>query len=173
MIRKTLHNKHKVIIPGFYGYNREGEIVTFPRGGSDISGAYIAASMGVKIYENFTDSPIACTDPRIIKNPKFIRNITYRELRNLTYFGFDILHKDVIKPLMEYNIPIHVRLTLKFPNKGTYVSSQREMTYNESSILGIAYKGGFHSITFYKYGLNEEIGSLVLCRIINSNLEFF
>ena len=160
MIQKTLKDKSRVIIPGFYGYNEKGEIVAFSRGGSDITGAYIGVAMNAFVYENFTDSPIACVDPRVVSGPKFIDKITYRELRNLTYFGFEILHKDVIKPLMNYNVPVHVRSTLNFLQRGTFVSSTRNSLFDSSSMIGVSCKSGFSSLVFYKYGLNEEIGGL-------------
>ena len=76
------------VIPGFYGANPDGSIRTFSRGGSDFTGSVVAKAIGAELYENWTDVPgFAIADPRIVKNPKFIDVITYRELRELSYMG--------------------------------------------------------------------------------------
>ncbi|MCA9460396.1 MAG: hypothetical protein KC550_07655, partial [Nanoarchaeota archaeon] len=144
-----------IITEGFCGQDKEGNIITFPIGGSDISQAYLGAGLNVDVCENFTDSGIAVANPRIIRNPKIIDEITFRELRELTVGGFDILHEDVVLPLEEKLIPIHVRGTGAFPEIGTLVVSNR---YTEEPICGIAYRDNFCKIEIDFPGLNSISG---------------
>lgn len=82
---KRLKDLDTAVIPGFYGAKENGEIKTFSRGGSDVTGSIIAGALDVELYENWTDvSGFMVTDPRIIDNPKSIDTITYRELRELS-----------------------------------------------------------------------------------------
>ena len=71
--------------------------VTFPRGGSDITGSILAAALEVDIYENFTDvDSVFSANPKLIQNPKPINVITYREMRELSYAGFSVLHEEIV-----------------------------------------------------------------------------
>jgi len=87
-VEKTLAKIENAVIPGFYGSRPDGGIQTFSRGGSDITGAIIAQGIKADLYENWTDvSGFMMADPRVVKNPKPIKEITYRELRELAYMG--------------------------------------------------------------------------------------
>jgi aspartate kinase len=150
---KQLKQKNKrFVIPGFYGKTKDGKIATFSRGGSDLSGAYIAYFLNCSLYENFTDSPVLKSDPRIVKNPKKIDKITYRELWELTYSGFSILHKDVVKPLFEKKIKLEIKSTKKFPEIGTIVQEKRSV---KEAVLAVAGKEDFFVFEIFKNGLNS------------------
>ena len=97
LLSEKLKDKHTAVIPGFYGAKADGEVVTFSRGGSDITGSLVALAVGADLYENWTDvSGFLIADPRIVKNPKSIETITYKELRELSYMGASVLHEDAI-----------------------------------------------------------------------------
>ena len=104
-------SKHKTaVIPGFYGSMPNDTIKTFPRGGSDITGAIVARAVQADLYENWTDvSGFLMADPRVVKNPRVIDIITYRELRELSYMGATVLHEDAIFPVFKANIPINIK----------------------------------------------------------------
>ena len=140
------------VVPGFYGRTTEGDAALFSRGGSDLTGAYIAYFTNAKRYENFTDSPILSADPRLVDSPKAIEVITYKELRDLTYSGFNILHQDVVKPLAERNIEIEIRGTATYPEPGTLVVEDRDP---EEAILGVTFTDGYVPIKIYMPGLHE------------------
>ena len=92
-----LEDTPNAVIPGFYGARPDGTIQTFSRGGSDITGSLVAKAVHADMYENWTDvSGFLIADPRIIKNPKRIEAITYKELRELSYMGATVLHEDAI-----------------------------------------------------------------------------
>lgn len=112
VMRGRLRSYQRAVIPGFYGSMPNGQIKTFSRGGSDITGAIVARAARADVYENWTDvSGVLMADPRIVDNPKVIRKITYRELRELSYMGATVLHEDAIFPVFKANIPINIKNT--------------------------------------------------------------
>lgn len=146
------------VVPGFYGATAEGKVVTFSRGGSDISGSIVAKAVKADVYENWTDvSGFLIADPRIIKDPKGIEFITYRELRELSYMGATVLHADAIFPVRQEGIPINIRNTNAPEDNGTWIV---ESTCQKSQyiITGIAGKKEFCSINIDKDQMNSEIG---------------
>ena len=110
------------------------------------------------MYENWTDvSGFLIADPRIIKNPKPIDVITYRELRELSYMGATVLHEDAIFPVRKEGIPINIRNTNAPEDKGTLIVEDtcRKPRF---TITGIAGKKDFASITIEKAMMNSEVG---------------
>ena len=146
-----------LIFPGFFGYSKEGNIVTFSRSGSDITGSILANGVKADVYENFTDVDAVCSvNPTIVKNPKEIRELTYREMRELSYAGFSVFHDEALMPAFHAGIPVHVRNTNNPSAAGTKIVSKRE---NENDpVVGIASDKGFCSIYVRKYLMNREIG---------------
>ena len=152
----------KVVVPGFYGVYGNGVIKLFSRGGSDITGSIMAKCVNATVYENWTDvSGIMVTDPRIVKNPKSIKEITYNELRELSYMGANVLHEDSIFPVQELNIPIKILNTNEPECPGTIISN--ECKDNSQAITGIAGKKNFVAITVYKDHMSNEVGFLRKC----------
>ena len=152
----------KVVVPGFYGAYGNGVIKLFSRGGSDITGSIMAKCVNATVYENWTDvSGIMVTDPRIVKNPKSIKEITYNELRELSYMGANVLHEDSIFPVQELNIPIKILNTNEPECLGTIISN--ECKDNSQAITGIAGKKNFVAITVYKDHMSNEVGFLRKC----------
>ena len=83
-----LKNTRCAVIPGFYGADDAGNIHTFSRGGSDVSGALVARAVSADLYENWTDvSGFLLADPSIIRDPKKIHAMTFGELRELSYLS--------------------------------------------------------------------------------------
>lgn len=148
----------RAVIPGFYGAMPDGTIKTFSRGGSDVTGSIVARAVHASCYENWTDvSGFLIADPRIIKNPKPIKTITYRELRELSYMGASVLHEDAVFPVRKAGIPINIRNTNEPDDKGTWIV---ESTCHQSkyTITGIAGKKGFVSVNIDKDMMNAEVG---------------
>lgn len=158
ILGKRLENVERAVIPGFYGSYEDGRVKTFSRGGSDITGSIVAKAVGADIYENWTDvSGVLVADPRIIHNPETITTVTYKELRELAYMGFNVLHEDAIFPVRKAGIPINIKNTNKPEDEGTMIveSTCRQPKY---TITGIAGKKGFVSISIEKEMMNSEIG---------------
>ncbi len=158
VLRDYLSKYEYAVIPGFYGSMPNGTIKTFSRGGSDITGSLVARAASANLYENWTDvSGFLMADPRCIDNPKVIEEITYKELRELSYMGATVLHEDAIFPVRYANIPINIRNTNRPEDKGTFIVAQSD-NISENVITGIAGKTGFATITIEKDQMNGELG---------------
>lgn len=146
-----------VIFPGFFGYTLKGEVATFPRGGSDITGSILAAAVKADVYENFTDvDSVYAIDPRIVPDAPAITTLTYREMRELSYAGFGVFHDEAVIPAVQAKIPICIKNTNRPEAPGTLVVPQRK--YRQGAVTGIASSGGFSSIYLSKYMMNREVG---------------
>ena len=167
LLKDKLSIHERAVIPGFYGSDEHGDIVTFSRGGSDVTGALVAASINAKLYENWTDvSGFLMADPRIVNNPKKIKTITYGELRELSYMGASVLHEEAVFPVRTSGIPINIRNTNEPENEGTLIVSNE--TKHENTITGVAGKQNFTVLSIEKSMMNSELG---FCRKILTILE--
>ena len=162
------------VIPGFYGLMPDGHIRTFSRGGSDITGALAAAALDADVYENWTDvSGILMADPRLVENPMAIPQVTYDELRELSYSGASVLHEDAIFPVREKNIPLNIRNTNDPEAPGTMIQESFDGEYDSDRfITGITGKKDFTIISLSKRGMSNQVGVLhkVLTILVRHNL---
>ena len=152
-----------VVTPGFYGAMPGGHIKTFTRGGSDITGAYAAAALDADVYENWTDvSGILMADPRIVDDPMTIPQVTYDELRELSYSGAQVLHEGTIFPVREKGIPVNIRNTNAPDHPGTIIQEDFEKgeLVADRFITGISGKKDFSIVHLSKRGLSNEVGLL-------------
>ena len=151
-----------VVIPGFYGLMPDGRIRTFSRGGSDITGSLAAAALDADVYENWTDvSGILMADPRIVDDPQTIPEVTYDELRELSYSGAQVLHEGSIFPVREKNIPLNIRNTNAPEDPGTIIQERFHHDADPNRfITGITGKKDFTIISLSKRGMGGEVGVL-------------
>ncbi len=158
LLSRRLAGVERAVIPGFYGSLPNGMVKTFSRGGSDISGAIVARAAGAELYENWTDVPgFLMADPRIVKRPKEISVITYRELRELAYMGATVLHDEAIFPVRAAGIPINIRNTNDPSAPGTMILRADE-SHVRGAITAIAGRKGFTAIAIEKNMMNAELG---------------
>ncbi|MDD6136610.1 MAG: aspartate kinase [Lachnospiraceae bacterium] len=158
ILSEMLSKYEKAVIPGFYGMGKNGKVKTFSRGGSDVTGSIVARACKADVYENWTDvSGFLVADPRIVDNPKVIKYITYREVRELSYMGASVLHEDAIFPVRRAGIPINIRNTNIPEDEGTWIveSTCQKQDY---VVTGIAGKKDFCTIFITKAMMNAEIG---------------
>lgn len=155
IMNKLVNVEGKVIIPGFFGINENGDINTFSRGGSDITGAIIASSVNSDVYENFTDvSGIFSANPNIVNQPASIIQLTYEEMRELSYAGFSVFHDEALLPVYRSRIPVNIKNTNDPDHPGTLITNTRQ----SSGVVGVSCDSGFVSINLKKYLMNREIG---------------
>ncbi|UTH03472.1 aspartate kinase [Macrococcoides canis] len=155
IMNKLVNVEGKVIIPGFFGINENGDINTFSRGGSDITGAIIASSVSSEVYENFTDvSGIFSANPNIVNQPASIIQLTYEEMRELSYAGFSVFHDEALLPVYRSRIPVNIKNTNDPDHPGTLITNTRQ----SSGVVGVSCDSGFVSINMKKYLMNREIG---------------
>ncbi len=160
-LSSIIEKTNKVVIPGFYGVTPDGAVKTFSRGGSDITGAIAAAAVNADMYENWTDvSGIMTADPRIVDNPRPIENVTFAELRELSYMGAEVLHEETVFPVRQKNIPLYIKNTNDMNARGTLIMEgfDEETDAKTSFITGISGKKNFSIITIAKNRMNDEIG---------------
>ncbi len=158
VLKARLEQIERAVVPGFYGSMPDGSIKTFSRGGSDITGSIVAKAVHATCYENWTDvSGFLIADPSIIDNPKPIKTITYRELRELSYMGASVLHEDSVFPVRKAGIPINIRNTNAPEDEGTWIV-ESTCHQPEFTITGIAGKKGFVSVSIDKDMMNAEVG---------------
>ncbi|PMC36724.1 aspartate kinase [Bacillus sp. UMB0899] len=146
-----------VVFPGFFGYNKKGEVLTFSRSGSDITGSILANGIKADLYENFTDvDAVYSVNPTFVQNPKEISELTYREMRELSYAGFSVFHDEALIPAFRAGIPVNVKNTNNPSAPGTRIVNER--SNSNGPVIGIASDKGFCSIYVSKYLMNREIG---------------
>lgn len=156
-LAKLADESDVIVFPGFFGSTKQGDVATFPRGGSDISGAILASAVKADVYENFTDvDSVYAMDPRVIENAPAITMMTYREMRELSYAGFGVFHDEAIVPVVRAEIPICIKNTNRPEAPGTMVVPTRK--YEHAEIAGIASASGFSAIEIDKYMMNREVG---------------
>ncbi|PRO66629.1 aspartate kinase [Alkalicoccus urumqiensis] len=146
-----------MVIPGFFGVSKNGHIVTFPRGGSDITGSIVAAGVEASLYENFTDvSSIYSVNPSLVDHPHEMDELTYREMRELAYAGFSVFHDEALQPVVAKKVPVCIKNTNDPEAPGTHIVSDREQ--RGLPVIGIASDEGFVTINLTKYLMNREVG---------------
>ncbi len=164
LVAKRLEGGGRVVVPGFYGKMPNGKVKTFSRGGSDITGAIVARGVNAEIYENWTDvDGFLMVDPRIQSSPQIIEMLTYKELRELSYMGANVLHPDSIFPVRKADIPINIRNTFNPTAPGTMIVPTKKYmsgayTRTDRTITGIAGKTDFAAIYVEKSMMNSELG---------------
>jgi aspartate kinase len=157
-IAATLSDTNSLyVVPGFYGSDTQGNLKTFTRGGSDITGGILANACDCTLYENWTDvSGLLMADPRIIENSYAINYVSYREIRELAYSGASVLHDDSIAPCRVKNIPINIKNTNRPSDSGTIIGPTPEHT--SRVITGIAGRKDFSMLYIEKSMMNKEKG---------------
>ena len=145
------------IFPGFFGYSKAGHVVTFSRGGSDITGAILASAVRAEVYENFTDvDSVFAANPSIVSNPAPISELTYREMRELSYAGFSVFHDEALEPVYRAEVPVHIRNTNNPEANGTLIVPH--CTSREIPVVGIAAMSNVCCLYVSKYLMNRQIG---------------
>lgn len=159
LAEKVLSKYDRAVIPGFYGLGANGKVKTFSRGGGDISGSIVARGVMASLYENWTDvSGFYACDPRIVNAPKWMSELSYQELRELSYMGANVLHSESIFPVRSAGIPIRICNTFRPEDAGTYIVKTSTRDARENAVTGIAGKKDFSVITMEKSLMNSEVG---------------
>lgn len=156
-LEKLKDAKGIVVFPGFFGYTKSGTLRTFNRGGSDITGSLVAAAVRADLYENFTDvDSVYAANPNVVENPMAIDQMTYREMRELSYAGFSVFHDEALMPAFSRSVPVCIKNTNNPEAPGTMIVQHRDNS--EQPVIGIASDDGFSTLFVEKYLMNQEIG---------------
>lgn len=113
------------ILPGFISKSQSGEITTLGRGGSDFTAAIVAAALKVNRLEIWTDvSGMFTANPKVVKQAYPIENLSYQEAMELSHFGAKVLYPPTVQPVLDLDIPIHIKNTMDPEASGTVISAQ-------------------------------------------------
>jgi len=157
-LKRLLEFDEIVVYPGFFACDVKGRPMIYSRGGTDKTAADVSKAVGAEQYENWKDvDGVYCTDPRIVKDPKQMVEVTYKEIRELSYISFNVLHQEAILPVMQADIPINLKNLLKPDSAGTMIVSKRSID-NQNPVVGIAHLENICFINIDKTLMNEEIG---------------
>lgn len=157
-LAKLKDEKGIVVFPGFFGFTKNGTLRTFNRGGSDITGSLLAAATDATLYENFTDvDSVFAANPMVVDEPEAIKEMTYREMRELAYAGFSVFHDEALMPAFRKSVPVCIKNTNNPEAPGTMIVSEREKPSNRP-VVGIAADDGFATLYVDKYLMNQELG---------------
>ena len=156
---KQIGAKKNCVIPGFYGLDEHGHVKTFSRGGSDITGAIVARAFQADLYENWTDvDGIYVSDPKVVKDSRKVDEISFRELREMSYMGASVLHAETLQPLYQYAIPIVIRNSFHPELPGTRILKKRTEVSDKETITCITGKNDYTCIQISKAMLDKELG---------------
>ncbi|MBS4751071.1 aspartate kinase [Carnobacteriaceae bacterium zg-ZUI78] len=174
-LKKLRNYKEIVVFPGFFGYTLDGKLVTFSRGGSDITGAIVAKGVRALLYENFTDVDGICVaNPNIVKDAIQLEHLTYREMRELSYAGFSVVHDEALQPAFSEGIPVRVKNTNNPTAAGTLIT--KSVPKSVHTVSGIASMPSFTTVYIEKYLMNREVGfwsrALKICDELDISYEY-
>ena len=154
-INKYLSEDEVVIIPGFQGISKNGDITTIGRGGSDATAVAIAKIFNADSCEIYTDvDGVYSTDPNKIPVAKKINKISYDEMLELSSLGAKVMQSSAVQTALMYDIPLEVKSTFS-DRKGTKIFSQENIDYTKS-VTGVAYSKDDAKITII--GVNDKPG---------------
>ena len=160
LLQEELIKHRTAVVPGFYGSKANGKVKTFDRGGSDISGAIVAAASNADVYENWTDVPgLLMADPGIVEKPISVPVITYRELREMAYLGAEVMHPDAVIPVIGKGIPIRICNTSNPEHPGTLIVKNARYYDSSTEVSGISGKKGHVGVTIQKTALNDDLAN--------------
>lgn len=156
-LKKLKDGEDIIVFPGFFGYTKSGILRTFDRGGSDITGSILAAAVEADLYENFTDVDcVFAANPKVVNDPVDIKEISYREMRELSYAGFSVFHDEALMPVYKIGIPVNIKNTNNPSAPGTRIVANRAQTGRP--VTGISADSGFSILYVSKYLMNREVG---------------
>ncbi|MBM9590203.1 aspartate kinase [Leptospira sp. 201903075] len=163
-------NKGKVVIvAGFQGIDKDENIVTLGRGGSDTSAVALAAALGADECEIYTDvDGVYTADPRKIPTAKMHKQITYEEMLELASLGAGVLHSRSVELGMNYNVVIHVRSS--FHDKpGTLVMSEDKIM-EKMKVSGVTAKGDQARVTIADVKDKPGIAAELFTQLANKDV---
>lgn len=164
-ILKELENHDVIVVAGFQGSSKTGDVTTIGRGGSDTSAAALGAALNAEWIDIFTDvEGIMTADPRIAENARPLSVVTYTEVCNMAYQGAKVIHPRAVEIAMQAKIPIRIRSTYS-DSLGTLVTTlnknRRGTDIKERSVTGIAHVSNVTQIKVLakkdQYDLQSEV----------------
>ena len=156
-VKRYLEKEIIPVVAGFQGMTIEGEVTTLGRGGSDTTAAMLGGLLEADRIEIFTDvDGIFAAHPGVVHEPHSIPELTYKEMRELAYAGFSVLHDEALLPAYRGKIPLVIKNTNNPDHPGTRIILEHQGA--TVPVVGIASDDKFVSINMSKYLMNREVG---------------
>lgn len=158
LMRQRVQPGQQYVMPGFYGATESGEVCTFDRGGSDVSGALCALALRAVEYQNWSDvEGFYTANPREVANARPIAELTYREVRELANGGSELLHREVGHHLVGSGIPTKMFSTMSGVSRTT-IMDQR---VSHESLVGVSGLRTMIELSHDEFGSEEKAGTSV------------
>jgi len=168
-VRADLKDGTIVIVAGFQGVDRDGNVTTLGRGGSDTSAVAMAAAMKADVCEIFTDvDGVYTTDPNICEDARKIDKISYDEMLELASLGAKVLQIRSVEFAKKYNVDIHVRSSFN-DNQGTMVTKE-DKDMEAVLVSGIAYDKNEAKIAVMGVPDKPGIAAKILSSLSDANI---
>ncbi|MBS4207569.1 aspartate kinase [Bacillus sp. FJAT-50079] len=160
-----LASNDAIVVAGFQGAAKNGDVTTIGRGGSDTTAAALGAALKADSIDIFTDvNGMMTADPRIVNNARPLSVVTYNEVSNMAYQGAKVIHPRAVEIAMQANIPMRIRSTYS-DSPGTLVTSKENqnevVSIRERLVTGIAYVPNVSQIKVMakegEYNLQTEV----------------
>ena len=168
-LSNELENFDVLVIPGFQGINKKGEITTLGRGGSDTSAVAVAAAMKAECIIYTDVEGVFTTDPNIVSNAKKINKISYEEMLELASQGAKVLQTRSVELAMRKNTKLSVRSSLKPKKIGTMITDEKSILEN-NTVSGITYSKDEAKITLSRVQDKPGVSSKIFGPLAKGNI---
>ena len=173
-IRQDIDNKYIVIVPGFQGISREGNITTLGRGGSDISAVALAAALDADECQIYTDvDGVYTADPRVVPSARRMEQITFEEMLELSSLGAKVLQIRSVELAGKFKVPLRVLSAHDQPEapQGTLISFEQEIDMEQPVVSGIAHSQGESKISILGVPDVPGVAADILNPIAEANID--
>lgn len=169
-IRGALKEGNIIVVPGFQGVDRDGNITTLGRGGSDTTAVALAAALRADLCEIYTDvDGVYTTDPNICDKARRLDKISYDEMLEMASLGAKVLQIRSVELAQKYNVPIMVKSSL-MEGKGTLVCKEEMIVMEKVVISGVTYNKNEVKITINRVPDKPGIASRIFSSLSDANI---
>ena len=166
---KELNNFDVLIVPGFQGINRSGDITTLGRGGSDTSAVAFAASVNAECIIYTDVEGVFTTDPNLVSNAKKINKISYEEMLELASQGAKVLQTRSVELAMRKKTKLSVRSSINPKKSGTIITEEKSVL-EKNTVSGIAYTKDEAKITLSRVLDKPGVSSKIFGPLAKGNI---
>ncbi|MBI2153333.1 MAG: aspartate kinase [Candidatus Rokubacteria bacterium] len=168
-IAQALDSGHIAVVAGFQGITADEEITTLGRGGSDLTGAALAAALKADVCEIYTDvDGVYTADPNIVPDARKLARISYDEMLEMASLGAKVLQSRSVEFAKKYGVPVHVRSTFK-PDPGTLVTME-DRGMEEAVVTGITHDRGQAKVSILRVPDRPGIAAQVFGAVAEQNV---
>ena len=171
-VREDLRNGTIVVVAGFQGIDREGNLTTLGRGGSDTTGVALAATLKADECQIYTDvDGVYTTDPRIVPEAKRLKTITFEEMLEMASLGSKVLQIRSVEFAGKYKVKLRVLSSFQDEGDGTLITFEENDSMEQPVISGIAFNRDEAKITVVGVPDHPGIAYQILGPVADANID--